>query len=73
MILLLHMGIHLIASSISTIIMPTLAPIAIMMLQLRLWTLSIQSIIVIALNKFHYKVLGNLLLRFITKYFNCSS
>ena len=73
MILLLHMRIHLIASSISTFIMPALAPIAILMLHLWLRTLSIQSIIMITLNKFHYKVLSNLLLRFITKHFNCSS
>jgi len=73
MILLLHMRIHLIASSISTFIMPTLAPIAILMLHLWLRTLSIQSIIVIALNKFHYKILSNLLLRFISKHLYCSS
>ena len=72
MILLLHMRIHLVTSSIPIIIM-ILTPIAIMMLHLRLWTLPIQSIIVITFNKFHYEVLSNMLFVLVSKHLHSSS
>lgn len=64
MILLLHMRIHLIASTVPIIMI--LAPIAIMMLHLGFRTLSIQSVVVIAFDKFHYEVLSNMLLGFVS-------
>ena len=64
MILLLHMRIHLIASSISIIM--TLAPITMLILHLGFRTLPIQSVVVITFNKFHDEVLGNLLFGFVT-------
>jgi hypothetical protein len=74
MILLLHMRVHLIASSsISIIMILILAPVAVMMLHLRLRALPIQGVVVIAFNKFHNEILSNMLLIFISKYLYSSS
>jgi hypothetical protein len=74
MILLLHMRVHLIASSsISIIVILILAPVAVVMLHLRLRALSIQGVVVVPFNKFHDEVLSNMLLIFISKYLYSSS